>query len=140
MKNNKSIRAAYWGTTSFFCLWMLFTAYAQLALPQVRQEFVHLGYPDYFRVELSVAKIIGIFVLMAPVSIRLKEWAYAGFAITLTSALIAHVAAGEGPAVYLWALTAGLFLAMSYLSYQRLSSEGTAPALNSIQQPLAKMG
>ena len=29
---------------------------------------------------------------------RLKEWAYAGFAINLVSALIAHLSHGDGPA------------------------------------------
>ena len=49
MKHLKALRAAYWVTTSFFSLWMLFTAYAQLALPQVHQMFTHLGFPNYFR-------------------------------------------------------------------------------------------
>ena len=32
---------------------MSFTAYAQLRLPQVAKVFTHLGFPAYFRVELS---------------------------------------------------------------------------------------
>jgi len=63
----------------------------------VAQAFQHLGFPDYFRVELSWAKFLAIAVLLAPVPARLKEWAYAGFAITLVSALIAHFSVGDGP-------------------------------------------
>jgi hypothetical protein len=37
-------------------------------------------------------------------SARLTEWAIAGFAITLLSALIAHVSAGDGPEA--WGLAA----------------------------------
>jgi hypothetical protein len=72
---------------------MGFTAYAQLRLPQVAQMFTHLGFPGYFRVELSWAKFAGLVAVLVPmVPARVKEWAYAGFAITLVSALIAHLA------------------------------------------------
>jgi hypothetical protein len=43
----------YWLVTVLFCLQMSFTAYAQLRLPQVAEAFNHLGFPAYFRVELS---------------------------------------------------------------------------------------
>ena len=39
----------------------------------------------------------GVAALLVPmVPARLKEWTYAGFAITLVSALIAHFAVGDG--------------------------------------------
>ena len=57
----------FWIVTGLFCLQIGFTAYAQLRLPQVAQAFTHLGFPGYFRVELSVAKLIGIVLLLAPV-------------------------------------------------------------------------
>jgi hypothetical protein len=81
----KTTTIAFWIVTALFCLQMGFTAYAQLSLPQVAASFTHLGFPDYFRVELSWAKLIGIVLLLAPVPSRLKEWAYAGFAINLAS-------------------------------------------------------
>ena len=56
-----------------------------------------LGFTDYFRVELAWAKLLGAVLLLAPVPARLKEWAYAAFAITLGSELIAHLSIGEGP-------------------------------------------
>src|SRR6195952_2791746 len=79
----------YWTATALFCLQMSFTAWAELRLPQVAEAFTHLGFPGYFRVELSWAKLAGVAALLIPmVPARLKEWAYAGFAITLVSALI----------------------------------------------------
>jgi DoxX-like protein len=42
-------------------------------------EVTHLGFPAYFRVELSWAKLLGVVLLLAPVPARLKEWSYAGF-------------------------------------------------------------
>ncbi|HUK19294.1 MAG TPA: hypothetical protein VLW65_22890 [Bryobacteraceae bacterium] len=49
----KAKSIVYWVVTALFCLQMSFTAYAQLRLPQVAQAFTHLGFPAYFRVELS---------------------------------------------------------------------------------------
>src|SRR6201991_1498510 len=99
----KAKTIVYWAVTALFCLQMSFTAYAQLRLPQVADSFTHLGFPAYFRVELSWAKLLGVVLLLAPVPTRLKEWAYAGFAINLASALIAHVAVGDGPQTWGWA-------------------------------------
>src|SRR5438105_6638109 len=90
----KAKTMVYWIVTALFCLQMTFTAYAQLRLPQVAAAFAHLGFPNYFRVELSLAKLVGVVLLLAPVPPRLKEWAYAGFAFDLGSAIIAHVAVG----------------------------------------------
>jgi hypothetical protein len=91
--------------TALFCLQMSFTAYAELRLPQVAEAFTHLGFPGYFRVELSWAKLLG--VMLMPVPARLKEWVYAGFAIDLASALIAHISVGDGPGAWGWAAGAG---------------------------------
>ena len=108
----------YWIATVLFCLQMAFTAYAQLRLPQVAEMFTHLGFPDYFRVELSWAKFLGVILLLAPVPARLKEWAYAGFAITLGSALIAHFAKGDPPAVWSWAAVTCVLWALSYFFWR----------------------
>ena len=94
MNTAKTKAMVYWIVTALFCLQMSFTAYAQLRLPQVAAAFTHFGFPAYFRVELSWAKLIGVVLMLAPAPARLKEWAYAGFAINLASALIAHLAAG----------------------------------------------
>ena len=119
---HKAQRIAYWIITALLCLQLSFTAYAQLSLPQVAQAFTHLGFPSYFRVELSWAKFFGVLLLLTPVPARLKEWAYAGFAITLGSALIAHVAVGDGPEAWGWAAGTGVLWALSYVLWRRLQA------------------
>jgi hypothetical protein len=108
--------------TALLCVQLAFTAYAQLRLPQVAQAFAHLGFPDYFRVELALAKLLGVILLLAPVPARLKEWAYAGFAITLGSALIAHFSVGDGPEAWGWAAGTAVLWALSYFFWRRLDA------------------
>lgn len=118
----KTTLIAYWIVTALFCLQMGFTAYAQLSLPQVAEAFAHLGFPDYFRVELSWAKLIGVALLLAPVPARLKEWAYAGFAIDVFSAVLAHLAVGDGVEAWGWAAGTGALWAISYVLWRRLQA------------------
>ena len=115
----KGLVIGFWTVTVVLCLQIGFTAYAQLALPQVAEAFTKLGFPDYFRVELAVAKLFGVVVLLAPVAARLKEWAYAGFAITLVSALIAHFSAGDGVDAWGWAAGTAVLWALSYRLWRR---------------------
>ena len=116
---SKGVTIAFWTFTVLFCLQMGFTAYAQLTLPQVAQAFVHLGFSaSSFRLELSWAKFLGIIVLLAPVPARLKEWAYAGFAITLVSALIAHFSVGDGPQAWGFAAGTSVLWGLSYFFWR----------------------
>jgi hypothetical protein len=125
----KAATTAYWIATALFCLQMSFSAYAQLTLPEVAAAFTELGFPSYFRVELSIAKLLGVVLLLAPVPARLKEWAYAGFAIDLGSALVAHVAVGHGPAEWGWAVGTGVLWGISYVCWRRrLAANATARA------------
>ena len=116
----------YWIITAIFCLQMSFTAYAQLRLPQVAEAFTHLGFPAYFRVELSWAKLLGVLLLLVPVPARLKECVYAGFAIDLVSALITHVAVGDGPEAWGWAAATGVLWGLSYFFWRRLQATPAA--------------
>ena len=112
---------AYWTITGLFCLQMSFTAFAQLNVPVVAQAFKHLGFPAYFRSELGWTKFLGVALLLAPLPARVKEWAYAGFAINLGSALIAHFSVGDvRPEEWVPAAASGLIWAASYVLWRRL--------------------
>jgi len=127
MKAPKGLVAGFWISTALFALQMGFTAYAQLRLPQVAEVFAHLGFPAYFRIELSWAKLAGLAALLVPmVPARLKEWAYAGFAITLVSALIAHLAVGDGVEKWSWAVGTGVLWGVSDFFFRRLQAGAAA--------------
>jgi hypothetical protein len=136
MKQAKGITMGYWIATSLFALQMGFTAYAQLRLPQVADAFNHLGFPAYFRVELSVLKLAGILVLLLPAPDRLKEWAYAGFAITLLSALIAHLSVGDDASKWSWAAGTAVLWAISYFFFWKLATGESRGVLEPRQAPL----
>ena len=122
-KSSRALVAGFWISTALFALQMSFTAYAQLRIPDVAAAFAHLGFPAWFRIELSLAKLAGLAALLVPmVPARLKEWAYAGFAITLISALIAHLAVGDPPAAWSWSAGTGVLWSVSYFFFRRLQT------------------
>jgi len=88
MKKDKII---YWVATGIFGAMMLMSGFMYFTSPEVVTGFAKMGFPDYFRVELGAAKLIGAVVLLIPqIPTRVKEWAYAGFGINLISAIILH--------------------------------------------------
>jgi DoxX-like protein len=124
----------FWIFTALFCLEMSFTAYYEL-LPQGAQAFTRLGFPNgYFRWELSLAKLVGVAVLLVPmVPARgllyvLKEWAYAGFAINLVSAIIAHLSISDRRLAFVPSALTSVLWAASYFFSRRLQASGAHPS------------
>jgi hypothetical protein len=115
----KAIKITYWITTAIVALMMLYSAYAYLTADTMQQAFQHLGYPDYFRVELAIFKIIGAALLLAPVPRKIKEWTYPGFAVIFISAFIAHTASGDPVSYRVMPVVFLVLLIVSYISYQK---------------------
>ncbi len=122
MSKEKTI---YWTATGIVCAVMVFSAVnfnLRNPVGPMKGAFVHLGFPDYFRIELTVAKALGVLALLIPgIPIRVREFAYAGFAITLISASIAHFSIGD-PLIFV--IDPLLFfgaLVTSYVYFTRLN-------------------
>jgi len=65
-------------------------------LGPMKDAFRHLLLPDYFRIELTTAKVLGVLAMLLPgVPAKIREFAYFGFGITLISAAIAHFSVGD---------------------------------------------
>ena len=112
----------YWITTGLISAMMLFSAYGYFTSPDMKEAFVHLGFPDYFRVELGVAKILGVFALLLPmIPSKIKDFAYFGFALVFLSASFAHISVGDpiGNAVPPLVFTA--ILGVSYLYSKKVN-------------------
>jgi hypothetical protein len=122
----KARAIVYWIATALFCLEMGFTAWYMLAGPAGAEAIARLGFPPYFRIELAWAKLIGLAVLLAPAPAPLKEWAYAGFAINLASALIAHLSMGDGPDALAPSALTSVLWAVSYFLWRRRDATAVA--------------
>jgi hypothetical protein len=111
-------KAIYLVTTGMVCAVMSFSAINfNLANPlgPMKGAFAHLGFPSYFRIELTVAKTLGVLAILIPsIPSKVKEFAYFGFGITLISASIAHFSVGDSLPFVLDPL---LFLAALITSY-----------------------
>src|SRR5712691_3986476 len=111
-------KAIYWIATGIVCAVMVFSAInfnLENPVGPMKGAFAHLGFPDYFRIELTVAKTLGVLALLIPsIQSKAKEFAYAGFAITLISASIAHFSTG-GPLLFV--IDPLLFLGALVTSY-----------------------
>ena len=87
----------YWVTTTFVTLILGISGGMSIthAAPLMK-ALKHLGYPEYFANILGVGKVVGLIVFLAPGMPRFKEWAYAGFSITVLSACYSHFSSGDG--------------------------------------------
>ena len=120
----KKIKIIYWIATTIIFLFEgvmpALTSNTQLAIDGIR----HLGYPDYFRVMLTVFKVIGTIVLILPmIGRRYKEWAYAGLGITFISAFISHTAIDGFSFQSFFPLIIFAILVSSYICYDKLLAE-----------------
>lgn len=119
-KSLKKAKIIFWIFTTIFVLFdgvmPLFFFNSKPAIEGIK----HVGFPDYFRVELSIGKIIGGVLLIVPmVPARFKEWAYVGFGISLISAFIAHMVV-DTPKEALMPVVVFAVLLTSYIYYHKI--------------------
>ena len=116
----KALKITYWVTTGLVVLGMALSVYNYFFNPALKIAWVHLGFPDWFRVELGIAKLLGALALGLPfVPARIKEWAYACFFINFFSAFLAHYEVAD-PAFNLIApLALLLLLIISYITFHK---------------------
>jgi uncharacterized membrane protein YphA (DoxX/SURF4 family) len=126
----RTTKITYWTATIIVSLMMVFSAYSYLTSPDIKQAFVHLGFPGYFRVELAIAKILGAVLLLAPVAARFKEWAYVGFAIVFVSAFVAHISSADAAGMGAMPLIFLAILVTSYIAWHKLTDKSPALARN----------
>lgn len=128
MRKDKII---YWVATGIVCSVMVFSAInfnLKNPIGPMKGAFHHLGFPDYFRIELTVAKTLGVLALLIPgIPSKAKGFAYSGFAITLMSASIAHFSSGDSiPFIVDPLLFLGVLIA-SYVYFNKLNRQDRHP-------------
>lgn len=118
----KKIKIIYYVSTSIISLMMLYIAYETLTMHHVKVSIARLGFPDYFRIQLGITKIIGAILIWIPVRL-LKETAYFGFGFTFLSAALAHYMVGDPTKEIMAGFIFLAILIASYVSNQRISDE-----------------
>jgi hypothetical protein len=87
------MKVLYWVSTSLICAFLLLSSYTYFFSKNTIEGVRDLGFPDFFRKELAVLKVAAAIILLVPaVPLKFKEWAYAGVALFLLTAMIAHIA------------------------------------------------
>ncbi|WP_130736676.1 DoxX family protein [Flavobacterium sp. J27] len=117
----KRTKITYYVTTGIISAMMLFIGFETLLKPEVKVSMQHLGFPDYFRIELGITKFIGAIMLWLPSRLS-KEIAYTGFTIMFASASLAHFAVGDPTEKVIAGFVFLAILIASYVSYIRLHS------------------
>lgn len=83
----------YWVSTILLALMLVLSSGSYLLSNSTIEGVRALGFPDYFRIQLAILKIIAAIVLLVPaLPIMLKDWAYAGIGLFLLTAFVAHYA------------------------------------------------
>jgi hypothetical protein len=128
-------KVIYRATTEIVCAVMIFSVINfifndHFPFPNGPEgAFVHLGLPQYFKIELTTAKILGVLALLIPnVPFKIKEFAYFGFGITLISASIAHIARGDARLSVLFIIDPLFFLSLLIVSYFYFEKSRSIPA------------
>ena len=118
MKKQKNIYRIFTGILVLVMVINVINYFFNPAMPPI---FVHIGFPDWFRIELGIFKLLGALTLAIPkISSRLKEWAYFGFFISFFSAMLAHYNAGDSAGYILFPFIMIIILALSYLFYHKV--------------------
>ena len=117
MKKTKTI---YWVSTGIFVALMLMAAFPEIQNgPDAAKFMANLGYPKYLNPFLGVTKLLGSIALLVPGFPRIKEWAYAGFAIDLVGAIYSSLVVGPVKVQMIFMLVFIIPLAVSYVYYHK---------------------
>ncbi len=126
------MKALYWGVTGLFGVAMIGAGIFELTHPkELTDTMDRLGFPHYALTLIGVGKIAGGAIVLVPSLDRIKEWAFAGFAVDFYGAIASHGIAGDtfeqtAPAVF-----AALFCAAAYFVWKTrgpLTQAWNAPA------------
>ncbi|MDT7833223.1 DoxX family protein [Flavobacteriaceae bacterium S356] len=108
----------YYVITALFSLMILAGAITYFVeYEMVSELFSALGVPASIVYPLAIAKILGVLAIWLIKHRVVKTLAYAGFAINLTAAIIAHVNAGDGEAF--GPVIPLILLIISYIFYRK---------------------
>ena len=122
----KKITIAYWIINGLLAAFMIFSSLDNVITGEQSVAFIHdkMGYPVYFIPWIGIAKILGAIAILLPkLPARMKEWAYFGFFMDLSTAISSFVALGEPVSGYApMFIFVGVLIAAYVLHHKRLKA------------------
>lgn len=82
----------YWSSTAIISAFLFLSSYSYIFSKSTIEGINELGFPDFFRIELAVLKLIAAVLILLPnLNSQVKEWTYAGVGLFLLTAFVAHI-------------------------------------------------
>jgi len=113
------MRITYYITTGLLSIAMAFSTFAYLTKPELKDAFQYLGFPDYFRIELALAKFLAAIALWVPIRL-VREIAYIGLSISFVLAVVAHIAVHDSVGHILYPVFVFGILISSYVTRENV--------------------
>lgn len=89
--SSKKITIAYWVSTGIFAFFLIGDGLGGVLQAEAgKVSLAALGYPMYLLTIIGIAKILAALAILQNKYKTLKEWAFAGFAITCFGAFASH--------------------------------------------------
>jgi len=83
----------YYFSTFIVCLFLCVSSFSYVFSLNAIEGFKSLGFPEFFRWQLAVLKLLAAIAIVIPFTPSIiREWAYAGTAFFLITAIVAHFA------------------------------------------------
>lgn len=115
------MKIIYWAATGILSLFLLWSSYTYIFSKATIEGVRDLGFPDHFRIQLAVLKVIAVLVILIPqIPVQVKEGAYVGIALFFLTAIVAHTA-NKDP-IFITGINLVLIgiLVVSYLYLQKM--------------------
>jgi hypothetical protein len=120
----KTAKIVFWATTGLLFLTQGLMPVLTTNANETKEGISHLGYPIYFVLMLAIFKLLGGIALIVPqIPLRIKEWAYAGFAIDFIAAFVSIIIIDGVNIITLFPLVALIILIISYWSYYKIINQ-----------------
>ena len=115
------MKTIYWTSTTLVAVMVLVSAFTYFFHQPTIKGVRELGFPDFFRIQLAILKVIGAVALLAPYApLQVKEWAYAGIGLFLITAVVAHTAHGDPIVLSLISVVFFALLVVSHIYLYKL--------------------
>lgn len=129
--------AIYWTSTVLVSIMLSLSSYTYIFHSATIDGVRELGFPDFFRVQLAVLKVLAVLLLVVPqVPTAFKDWAYAGVGLFYLTAIVAHTAHGDSVIITLINVMFLLLLAASRFFLVRRTSNASDTHPNRERNPV----